>query len=205
MADILVEKAHITCLATFENPRRSLQDSQATFWDVLIPCCRNSGISPILCSTRASNASETIQALTGTYLLSLTIVPFRAGVHPPSAVRPDIRFSFMGDINHAARALAGQANSIQTRMYTGINAVGTVHETNTTQDSFSVVANQSIAGVNTPRTITIHAFLITSPQWPRPSEHLPLPNNIVRVSGELFSVEIDEPLMIVEKLEILQG
>ncbi|KAN0130827.1 hypothetical protein V8E53_011353 [Lactarius tabidus] len=35
------------------------------------------------------------------------------------------------------------------------------------------------------------------------SEHLPIKNNIIKFSGELFLVEFDEPLFMVEKLEIV--
>jgi hypothetical protein len=98
-----------------------------------------------------------------------------------------------------------QPNSIATRPYTGIDAVGIVHEITSTEDSFSLVVTQTITGVLAPGTITIHAFLIASPQWPHPSEHLPVTNDVVRVSGELFSVEFVEPLIIVERLQIVQG
>jgi hypothetical protein len=115
MAGVLVENAHITGIAEFDNPRRSLQDAHATFFDVLVPCCRNSGISPILCTMRLDDSAERGDIQAGTYSLLATartstlfrltwtdslnqIVPFIVGMHPPSMFRPDIRFTFMGDI-----------------------------------------------------------------------------------------------------------
>jgi hypothetical protein len=69
MAGILVENTEISCIAKFDNPRRSLQDAHACFFDVLIPCRRNSGISPIACIMRLDNSSERGNVFAGTYLL----------------------------------------------------------------------------------------------------------------------------------------
>jgi hypothetical protein len=87
-----------------------------------------------------------------------------------------------------------QPGSTQTQPYTGIDAVGIVREITFMDNSFSLVAAQTIAGVVAPATITIHVFLIASAQMPHPSKHLPVTNDIVCVFGELFSVEFDEPL-----------
>jgi hypothetical protein len=66
-----------------------------------------------------------------------------------------------------------------------------------------VTATQTITGVAAPTMIMIHSFLIASMQRLHHSEHLPIKNNIVKFSGELFLVEFDEPLFMVEKLEIV--
>jgi hypothetical protein len=44
---------------------------------------------------------------------------------------------------------------------------------------------------------------IASLQLPHPTEHLPQVNDHIRFSGELMSVENDEVLMIIEKLEVV--
>jgi hypothetical protein len=100
-------------------------------------------------------------------------------------------------------ACTEHSDSKHNHPYTSIDAEGTVYENNSAENSFSVLVTQLITSVLTHSTISIHMFLITSPHMPNPTDLLPHPNEVVCFSGELLSVEIEDVLIIVDKLEIV--
>ena len=78
---------------------------------------------------------------------------------------------------------------------------GFPHDVNHADASFSVTVTHLVTDAVLPTTLTIHAQLLPSPQWPSPSDHLPLPIQHVDFSGELSSLNHDEVTVIVDVLD----
>jgi hypothetical protein len=84
-----------------------------------------------------------------------------------------------------------------------MRALGSVHNVVHAENSFTVIPSQIITGAVAPIPITIHAFIAASPQWPNPDVNHPVANDVVRLFGDVLSVESDEVLLVVRELEIV--
>jgi hypothetical protein len=72
-----------------------------------------------------------------------------------------------------------------------------------TENSFTVVLSQLVAGAIASIPITIHTFMIASPQWPNPNESLPVATGVVHLVGDVISIENNQPLLILKTLHII--
>ena len=80
---------------------------------------------------------------------------------------------------------------------------GTAHHIEPSNSSFSVTVSQLVVGANPPSTVTIHAFLSSTPPWPHTADELPIENQVVRFTAELCSVVQNEPTVIMDLLDRL--
>jgi hypothetical protein len=51
--------------------------------------------------------------------------------------------------------------------------------------------------------ITIHALLQAPPQWLQPGKHLPVTTDVIQIVGDILTVENNEAVMVLKKLDIL--
>lgn len=80
---------------------------------------------------------------------------------------------------------------------------GTAHHVDPSNSSFSVTVSQVVFGAIPPSTVTIHAFLLSTPPWPHTADELPIENQVVRFTAEMCSVTHNEPTVIVDMLDRL--
>ena len=85
----------------------------------------------------------------------------------------------------------------------GLRVRGFPHDVNNTHATFSVTVTHFLTDAVVPTTLTIHAQLLPSPQWPSPSDHLPLLIQHVQFSGELSSVKDGEVIAVVDVLMLI--
>jgi hypothetical protein len=71
MAGVLPECAHISSLVRLKNPCTSVDNNQNLFFDALVPCYHNPGISPIVCSMHVTT-TDGGEILPGTFSLLAT-------------------------------------------------------------------------------------------------------------------------------------
>lgn len=91
----------------------------------------------------------------------------------------------------------------QNQPLTCLLVTGTAHHVDPSNFSFSVTVSQLVVGANPPSTVTIHAFLSSTPPWPHTADELPIENQVVRFTAELCSVVQNEPTVIVDLLDRL--
>lgn len=83
----------------------------------------------------------------------------------------------------------------------GLRVGGFPHDVNHAITTFSVTVNHLVTGAIVATSLTIHAHLLPTPQWPSPSDLLPLPIQFVQFSGELSSLKHNEMTVIVHVLD----
>ena len=86
---------------------------------------------------------------------------------------------------------------------TCLMVTGTVHHVDPSNSSFSVTISQLVFGAISRSTVTIHAFLLSTPPWPHMADELPLKNQIVCFTAETCSVAHNKPTVIVDMLDCL--
>lgn len=70
-----------------------------------------------------------------------------------------------------------------------------------TDATFYVTVTHFISDAVQPAALTVRAQVLPTPQWPTPSEHLPIHDHFVRFTGKISTVENNEVYVILDNLQ----